>query len=235
MASSCSSLVLQARCDEPSALINQFSFSLTIYFSFFLHDQAQSDPLTTSDVDHFRFVRTVGAPTILVQQPQQPQPRIIQQRAVRVSLSRRSKNLQISLNVGEVFSMKISTHEMNSFLLKRNCLFQSVLSTLTPQPPASIQTQQQKQAPQQQPAQPQQPPQPRSQAGGQPQRRALTLTREQMVEAQEMFRTANRVTRPEKALILGFMAGSRDNPCPHLGREKLRFCASFVLFFLLFK
>ncbi len=32
-----------------------------------------------------------------------------------------------------------------------------------------------------------------------------------------MFRTANRVTRPEKALILGFMAGSRDNPCPHLG------------------
>lgn len=30
-----------------------------------------------------------------------------------------------------------------------------------------------------------------------------------MLEAQEMFRTANKVTRPEKALILGFMAGSR--------------------------
>ncbi|GFG30788.1 hypothetical protein Cfor_10863 [Coptotermes formosanus] len=45
----------------------------------------------------------------------------------------------------------------------------------------------------------------------------LSLTREQMLEAQEMFRTANKVTRPEKALILGFMAGSRDNPCPHLG------------------
>nr|CAD7575334.1 unnamed protein product [Timema californicum] len=41
--------------------------------------------------------------------------------------------------------------------------------------------------------------------------------REQMLEAQEMFRTANKVTRPEKALILGFMAGARDNPCPHLG------------------
>ncbi|KAK3918634.1 Negative elongation factor A, partial [Frankliniella fusca] len=40
-------------------------------------------------------------------------------------------------------------------------------------------------------------------------RRQLSLTREQMVEAQEMFRTANKVTRPEKALILGFMAGSR--------------------------
>ncbi|CAG0894146.1 unnamed protein product [Cyprideis torosa] len=38
-----------------------------------------------------------------------------------------------------------------------------------------------------------------------------------MQEAQEMFRSANKVTRPEKALILGFMAGSRDNPCPHLG------------------
>lgn len=30
-----------------------------------------------------------------------------------------------------------------------------------------------------------------------------------MLEAQEMFRAANKVTRPEKALILGFMAGSR--------------------------
>ena len=51
------------------------------------------------------------------------------------------------------------------------------------------------------------------------QRRSLTLTREQMLEAQEMFRTANRVTRPEKALILGFMAGSRDSPAPHLGKK----------------
>ena len=30
-----------------------------------------------------------------------------------------------------------------------------------------------------------------------------------MVEAQEMFKNSNKVTRPEKALILGFMAGSR--------------------------
>lgn len=37
----------------------------------------------------------------------------------------------------------------------------------------------------------------------------IKLQREQMLEAQEMFRTANKVTRPEKALILGFMAGSR--------------------------
>ena len=37
----------------------------------------------------------------------------------------------------------------------------------------------------------------------------FTFQREQMVEAQEMFRTSNKVTRPEKALILGFMAGSR--------------------------
>ena len=45
-----------------------------------------------------------------------------------------------------------------------------------------------------------------------PQRRNLSLTKEQMLEAQEMFRTANKVTRPEKALILGFMAGSRFVP-----------------------
>ena len=42
-----------------------------------------------------------------------------------------------------------------------------------------------------------------------------------MLEAQEMFKTANKVTRPEKALILGFMAGSRDNPCPHLGKHDI--------------
>lgn len=30
-----------------------------------------------------------------------------------------------------------------------------------------------------------------------------------MQEARQMFRTANKVTRPEKALILGFMAGAR--------------------------
>ncbi|XP_054266132.1 negative elongation factor A [Macrosteles quadrilineatus] len=46
---------------------------------------------------------------------------------------------------------------------------------------------------------------------------SLSLTREHMLEAQDMFRTSNKVTRPEKALILGFMAGSRDNPCPQLG------------------
>lgn len=61
-------------------------------------------------------------------------------------------------------------------------------------------------------------PQPQVQQAPAPQvRKQLTLTKEQMFEAQEMFRTANKVTRPEKALILGFMAGSRDNPCPHLG------------------
>ncbi|KAK3589429.1 hypothetical protein CHS0354_020758 [Potamilus streckersoni] len=51
----------------------------------------------------------------------------------------------------------------------------------------------------------------------QPPRKGLSLTREQMMEAQEMFRTSNKVTRPEKALILGFMAGSRENPCPQQG------------------
>ncbi|KAF6209483.1 hypothetical protein GE061_015233 [Apolygus lucorum] len=43
------------------------------------------------------------------------------------------------------------------------------------------------------------------------------LTREQMMKAQELFQSANKVTRPEKSLILGFIAGSRENPCPQLG------------------
>lgn len=37
----------------------------------------------------------------------------------------------------------------------------------------------------------------------------MFVQRSQMEEAQDMFRNANKVTRPEKALILGFMAGSR--------------------------
>merc|ERR1711962_1958195 len=51
----------------------------------------------------------------------------------------------------------------------------------------------------------------------QQQKKGLSLTREQMLAAQEMFRSANRVTRAEKALILGFMAGARDNPFPQQG------------------
>ena len=88
---------------------------------------------------------------------------------------------------------------------------------LQPQPqqqPQQLQVQQQH--PQQVQVQVQQPVQ-----AAQPQqplvRRQLQLSREQMLAAQEMFNNSNRVTRPEKALILGFMAGSRENPCPQLG------------------
>jgi len=48
-------------------------------------------------------------------------------------------------------------------------------------------------------------------------KQSLSLTKEQMLAAQEMFRSANKVTRAEKALILGFMAGARDNPFPQQG------------------
>ncbi|CAL1540865.1 unnamed protein product [Lymnaea stagnalis] len=48
-------------------------------------------------------------------------------------------------------------------------------------------------------------------------KKGLSLTKEQMIEAQEMFKASNKVSRPEKALILGFMAGSRENPCPEQG------------------
>lgn len=69
-----------------------------------------------------------------------------------------------------------------------------------------------------------------------------------MLEAQEMFRTANKVTRPEKALILGFMAGSRGKYfyiliCQYitiLGNVTLishkiaKFCFIFMQYFLKF-
>ncbi|CAD5121752.1 DgyrCDS10229 [Dimorphilus gyrociliatus] len=44
------------------------------------------------------------------------------------------------------------------------------------------------------------------------QKKPLSLTKVQMQEAQEMFKNANKVSRAEKALIIGFMAGCRDNP-----------------------
>lgn len=41
------------------------------------------------------------------------------------------------------------------------------------------------------------------------------LQNEHVHKAHEMFRKANRVSRPDKALILGFMAGLRENPRPN--------------------
>jgi len=38
-----------------------------------------------------------------------------------------------------------------------------------------------------------------------------------MYEAQQIFGRANRLSRPEKAVILGFIAGSRENPYPNRG------------------
>ncbi|XP_037947286.1 negative elongation factor A [Teleopsis dalmanni] len=48
-----------------------------------------------------------------------------------------------------------------------------------------------------------------------PQRKGLSLSNEHVHKAHEMFRKANRVSRPDKALILGFMAGLRENPRPN--------------------
>ena len=65
--------------------------------------------------------------------------------------------------------------------------------------------------------QPQQSAQQQPQQPQQPQRSGLFLTKKQMLEAQEIFTTAPKLTRDEKTLILGFMAGSRENPAPQLG------------------
>ncbi|XP_011180929.2 negative elongation factor A [Zeugodacus cucurbitae] len=62
-------------------------------------------------------------------------------------------------------------------------------------------------------AQQQQQQQPQAQQA--PQRKGLSLSNEHVHKAHEMFRKANRVSRPDKALILGFMAGMRENPRPN--------------------
>ena len=60
----------------------------------------------------------------------------------------------------------------------------------------------------------------------------ISLQREQMLEAQEMFKNSNKVTRPEKALILGFMAGSRGKfGCrfySSTGQRPVSLCPSLV-------
>lgn len=78
----------------------------------------------------------------------------------------------------------------------------------------TIITQQQAQPQQQQP-QPQ--PQQQQQQQIQPQQQqriGLSLSHDHANKAHEMFRRANRVTRRDKALILSFMAGCRENPMP---------------------
>ena len=53
--------------------------------------------------------------------------------------------------------------------------------------------------------------------------------REQMFEAQELFRMAPKLTRPEKALIIGFIAGNRENPYPEQGDviQVSSYCSNF--------
>lgn len=59
--------------------------------------------------------------------------------------------------------------------------------------------------------------QPQTQTQVHPEEKQYSLSCEQVNEAQEMFKHSNKVTRSEKALILGFIAGNRENPCPTLG------------------
>ncbi|XP_055712804.1 negative elongation factor A [Phlebotomus papatasi] len=53
------------------------------------------------------------------------------------------------------------------------------------------------------------------QTAQQPIRKGLSLSSEHVNKVHEMFRGANRVTRLDKALILGFISGQRENPRPN--------------------
>lgn len=74
---------------------------------------------------------------------------------------------------------------------------QPTIITQQPQQQQQVQQQQQQMQPQQQ-----------------QQRIGLSLSHDHANKAHEMFRRANRVTRRDKALILSFMAGCRENPMP---------------------
>lgn len=50
-----------------------------------------------------------------------------------------------------------------------------------------------------------------------PQRNLTNLNREITQQATAIFNASNCLTRPEKALIIGFMAGTQVNPAPHMG------------------
>lgn len=45
----------------------------------------------------------------------------------------------------------------------------------------------------------------------------VVLTAEQEQCLRDLFRNANKVTGPEKEVIVGFIAGLRNHPCPTLG------------------
>ncbi|XP_055380969.1 negative elongation factor A [Condylostylus longicornis] len=89
---------------------------------------------------------------------------------------------------------------------------QTIIST---QPQQQTQQQPQQRQVQVQRQQPTQIVQQQVQVQQQPVRRGLALSNEHVTKAHEMFRKANKVSRPDKALILGFMAGMRDNPRPN--------------------
>lgn len=63
--------------------------------------------------------------------------------------------------------------------------------------------------------------QPQQQVGQQfvigTERKPVNVTPELRAAVAEVFRGANRATKPEKALIVGFICGSKENPCPQLG------------------
>ncbi|TRY79357.1 hypothetical protein TCAL_07076 [Tigriopus californicus] len=169
---------------------------------------------------------TPGTTTRLVQLPTQPIPQPQTRFTGTQVLTQRASGPPVSVlaNVGAHGGQAQQQPQAQARIIRT---VRPLLSNLQPQPQNLLPQQPQQQPQQRQPPAPQAIVQPRvpaplptqtpQPAPAQAQRRSLTLTKEQMMEAQEMFRTANKVTRPEKALILGFMAGSRDNPCPHLG------------------
>lgn len=73
------------------------------------------------------------------------------------------------------------------------------------------------------------------------------MQNDNVAKLNEIFKEANRVTRRDKALILGFMGGCRENPMPspenyiviklgetEVGQSTEKICKAFVLVPLIF-
>uniref|UniRef100_A0A1A9WY24 HDAg domain-containing protein n=1 Tax=Glossina brevipalpis TaxID=37001 RepID=A0A1A9WY24_9MUSC len=151
-----------------------------------------------------QLVQVQTTPVQQTQQQTQIQRTIITQPAIQQT-TQQLRPQQIVLQQKPATTQRLITTSTQQIQLQQNAA--GGIQRIIQLPQQQQQTQQATQTQQQQQTQPQQ--------QTAPQRKGLSLSNEHVHKAHEMFRKANRVSRPDKALILGFMAGLRENPRPN--------------------
>uniref|UniRef100_A0A182R7L9 HDAg domain-containing protein n=1 Tax=Anopheles funestus TaxID=62324 RepID=A0A182R7L9_ANOFN len=142
-----------------------------------------------------------GQRTIITQIPQQQQQQAQQQHTIQFQApgSQRTGGTTIQLvqqpqQQGQTQQIQVQRAQLKQVQQQQ----QGTTVTIQQQSQGSGQQQQSQQAQQQQ-------------AGG---RKGLSISSKYYMEAHDMFKRANCVSRLEKAIIIGFMAGYRNNPRP---------------------